>query len=117
MDDARVQARDVALFVGAAGGNLEAADAVANVIAEAVAPGEAGAAGYGGVRGAASEACLRAPRGAGDALGVEGAAKVAREARAFRQDLGVPASAGARGTFVARALMRAAARQKGHGGA
>eukprot|EP00965_Chrysotila_dentata_P122454 4047044-Pleurochrysis_carterae.AAC.3 len=81
MDGARVTALDVAQFIAAAGGNLEAAGAEASALAVAVAPGDAELNDHGGVAGgAAGEACLRALRSAMDTLGAAGAATVAREA-------------------------------------
>eukprot|EP00965_Chrysotila_dentata_P173006 5709313-Pleurochrysis_carterae.AAC.1 len=48
---------------------------------------------------AAGGACLESLCDALDALGAAGAAAVAREACAFRAEMGVAASAGARGAF------------------
>eukprot|EP00965_Chrysotila_dentata_P023282 771526-Pleurochrysis_carterae.AAC.1 len=64
-----------------------------------------------GVLAAAGRACLAALHGTLDALGTGGAAEVAREARAFRDETGMLASAGARGAFAATVLRVAAARE------
>eukprot|EP00965_Chrysotila_dentata_P145848 4818549-Pleurochrysis_carterae.AAC.1 len=65
---------------------------------------------------AAGAACLRALRNALDALGVPGAASAAREARSFRANMGVPATAGARGAFALQALRAASTPGPGGGG-
>eukprot|EP00965_Chrysotila_dentata_P079625 2625993-Pleurochrysis_carterae.AAC.1 len=53
---------------------------------------------------AAGELCAAALRRAIDSAGPDGAAEMAREARAFKADLGVAAGAVARGGFLAQAL-------------
>eukprot|EP00965_Chrysotila_dentata_P142940 4723205-Pleurochrysis_carterae.AAC.1 len=105
LDGARLAATDVAHFVAAAGGDVEAADAVADALAAAIGSAAAGS----GRKAEAGRACLVALGRALDALSPDGVAAAAKEARMFREEEGVGASAGARGVFVARALRAQAA--------
>eukprot|EP00965_Chrysotila_dentata_P144122 4760920-Pleurochrysis_carterae.AAC.2 len=114
LDGVRVPARAAAQFLAAAGRNADAADIVEAAVAAAMGcdgGGDEQPPAADGVLAAAGRACLAALHDTLDALGTGGAAEVAREARAFRDETSMVASAGARGAFAATVLRVAAARE------